>query len=298
VLFVHPGSAITANAGFFLGINNMKTPYMPFFVGDYLSDTMGLSCCEHGVYMLLLAVSWQRGPLPNDMDHLSRLAANPPIEALRYILDHFWTLTEKGWINARLEAERERVEALRERRSEAAKKAISARWNKGKPEDTNRIRDEYESNTNRIRDEYQTNTIQNQSQNQSQNHTHTQTQKYPPPGEGSGKRPTLADVADVLEHLNRKTGSAFRVKNANGKISKNAELVRLRIAEHGKDTLIRVIDLKCAQWLNDDKMHQYLRPGTLFRASKCEQYVGELTRTAPEDPAEAWARKRMEEWKS
>jgi len=84
---------------------------------------MGLSCCEHGVYLLLLAVSWQRGPLPDDMDHLARLAANPPIEALRYILQNYWTLEERGWVNKRLEVERERLEDRKARQSAAGKKS-------------------------------------------------------------------------------------------------------------------------------------------------------------------------------
>lgn len=99
-------------------------PYFPFFPGDYLADTMGLSCCEHGVYLLLLAVSWQRGPLPDDMDHLSRLAANPPIQALRFVLETYWTRTEQGWLNERLERERRAVSV----KSEKAKASALARW--------------------------------------------------------------------------------------------------------------------------------------------------------------------------
>lgn len=102
----------------------MKKPYFPFFPGDYLADTIGLSCCEHGVYLLLLAVSWKRGPLPDDMDHLSRLAADPPIEALRFILQEYWSLTELGWVNARMEIER----AKAEEKSRKAKKSALARW--------------------------------------------------------------------------------------------------------------------------------------------------------------------------
>ena len=103
-------------------------PWFAFFPGDYLSDTLGLSCCEHGVYMLLLAVSWQRGPLPDDMDHLARLAANPPIETLRFILQNYWTRNEIGWINKRLERERQEMLERRERRSAAGQKGNQVRW--------------------------------------------------------------------------------------------------------------------------------------------------------------------------
>jgi len=115
-----------------------STPYFKFWVGDYLQDTMGLSCCEHGVYLLLLAASWKRGPLPDDMDHCARLAANPPIEALRFILEEYWTLTERGWINERLERERAALGDLSEVRRLAGIKGAKARWGAG--ENPNRLR--------------------------------------------------------------------------------------------------------------------------------------------------------------
>jgi len=110
----------------------MKRPYFAFFPGDYLADTIGMSCCEHGVYILLLAVSWQRGALPDDMDHLSRLAANPPVESLRFVLENYWTLTEHGWINMRLERERKTIEDSYLRRAEAGRKGGLARSSNAK----------------------------------------------------------------------------------------------------------------------------------------------------------------------
>jgi hypothetical protein len=86
------------------------------------------------------------------MDHLARLAANPPIEALRHILQTYWTLEEPGWINERMEYEREKLLSKKERQSAAGRKAIMTRWQKA---DTKRIPNEYESDT---------------SQNQNQNH--------------------------------------------------------------------------------------------------------------------------------
>lgn len=103
------------------------TPWFKFFPNDYLADTMGLSCCEHGVYMLLLAVSWKRGPLPDDMDHLARLAANPPIETLRFVLEQYWTRTERGWLNERLEREREEMALKHQRRVNAGRQGWQAR---------------------------------------------------------------------------------------------------------------------------------------------------------------------------
>ena len=155
------------------------TPYFPFYPGDYLADTMGLSCCEHGTYLLLLAVSWQRGPLPDDMDHLQRLAANPSIEALRYILQEYWTLTERGWINARMEREREKLEQLKARQSAAGKAAVEAREAKRIASNRHRIDNEPTSNADRIDNGALSNQnhIHNQKKEEEKNHP------YPPKAE-------------------------------------------------------------------------------------------------------------------
>lgn len=129
----------------------MSNPYFAFYPGDYLRDTIGLSCCEHGIYLLLLSVSWHRGPLPDDLDHLARLAANPPIEALRFILETYWTRTECGWLNARLEKERAKVEA----KSLSAKESANKRWGLIHSNDANALPTQCERYAN-----------QNQNQNQ------------------------------------------------------------------------------------------------------------------------------------
>lgn len=75
--------------------------------------------------------------------------------------------------------------------------------------------------------------------------------------------------ARVIEYLNTQTGKKFQPVDA------NLKLIRARIAEGATwETLTGVVDLKCAHWLNDPKMHEYLRPSTLFNAEKYNQYVG------------------------
>ncbi len=52
-----------------------STPYMAFYVADYLGDTQHLSTEEHGAYLLLLMNMWrQGGRLPNEPKKLARIA--------------------------------------------------------------------------------------------------------------------------------------------------------------------------------------------------------------------------------
>jgi uncharacterized phage protein (TIGR02220 family) len=91
--------------------------------------------------------------------------------------------------------------------------------------------------------------------------------------EGKGKnmsgRPD--DAADVLAHLNSKTGRHYQP------VAANTDLIRNRLREGATvEQCKAVIDAKHAEWCNDEKMSTYLRPATLFNASKFAQYVGLL----------------------
>lgn len=78
---------------------------------------------------------------------------------------------------------------------------------------------------------------------------------------------------DVLEYLNAKAGKAFKPVRA------NLSLIQARLRESAcPDELKAVIDAKVAQWRDDPKMGQYLRPETLFNAQKFASYIGQLER--------------------
>ncbi len=48
------------------------------------------------------------------------------------------------------------------------------------------------------------------------------------------------------------------------------------------DDFKTVIDKKCAEWLGDKEMDQYLRPETLFAAKHFESYLNQKTPTKNE----------------
>lgn len=76
-------------------------------------------------------------------------------------------------------------------------------------------------------------------------------------------------VEVVVEYLNRLTGSTFRHTT-----KATFESVNARLKENYQvDELLLVVEHKVAQWGNDQKMREYLRPITLFGKEKFEGYL-------------------------
>ncbi len=75
----------------------------------------------------------------------------------------------------------------------------------------------------------------------------------------------------VLDFLNEKTGRRYQPVDANLKLI----VARLRGGATEQE-LRQVIAKKCREWSADEKMSMYLRPETLFNATKFAQYQGEL----------------------
>lgn len=95
--------------------------------------------------------------------------------------------------------------------------------------------------------------------------------------EGKGKKGREEKsriVKTIIEYLNEKIGSNYRpgskdtVKKIGGRLDEGFTY----------EDCIKVIDNMVADWKGDPKMEKYLRPETLFRASKFEGY---LNRGAP-----------------
>jgi uncharacterized protein YdaU (DUF1376 family) len=104
--------------------------YYPFHVGDYLSATRHLSWEEDAAYRRLLDTYYTtEKPLPTDLRAVCRLViaqTESQREAVRVVLDEFFTLTEAGWINKRADVE---IDAMREKQHKQRDKA-NKRWHK------------------------------------------------------------------------------------------------------------------------------------------------------------------------
>ncbi len=83
-------------------------------------------------------------------------------------------------------------------------------------------------------------------------------------------------LKEIIEYLNQTAGTNFspstkatiNMLNARWQESKNIKRYKL------------VIDYLCSKWLKDDQMAGYLRPATIFQASKFEGYAEDGIRWA------------------
>lgn len=87
----------------------------------------------------------------------------------------------------------------------------------------------------------------------------------------------------VIDYLNEKTGKHFKHTNTN----KGLVMARQHDGFSAED-MQKVIDHQCKLWLNTKDMAQYLRPSTLFRASKFEGYLNAVPDESKHEGREYW----------
>ena len=76
-------------------------------------------------------------------------------------------------------------------------------------------------------------------------------------------------VKEVIEYLNLVINAKYKTSTKS-----HIENISARLNDgHSINDLKLVIDSKSKEWLNDPKMVQYLRPSTLFQASKFQGYL-------------------------
>lgn len=86
----------------------------------------------------------------------------------------------------------------------------------------------------------------------------------------SGSLTVKDDAVRLLAFLNAKTGRKFRPSKT------TLKPIMARLQEFTFDECRGVIVRRWVLWRNDDKMRDYLRPDTLFNATKFAQYVGDV----------------------
>lgn len=88
----------------------------------------------------------------------------------------------------------------------------------------------------------------------------------------------METITAILDDLNAKGGFRYRPGAA------NIALIKARLNEgYTLEDFQIVHDKMIAQWGSDDVMHQYLRPATLYCASKFEGYLNCRVKTKLDD---------------
>ena len=121
-----------------------------------------------------------------------------------------------------------------------------------------------ERNANAMRTQYVGNASQSQSQSQSQ-----KPEPKPKSTTVSGSQANT-DAIRLIEFLNQKTGRRFRATPT------TLKPILARLKEYTFDECRGVIVRRWVVWKDDLKMREYLRPDTLFNATKFAQYVGDV----------------------
>lgn len=94
----------------------------------------------------------------------------------------------------------------------------------------------------------------------------------------------------VIDYLNAKTQSRYKwqshTKNIIARINEGYTL----------DDFKHVIDVKTADWLNDEKMNRFLQPSTLFAKCHFDNYLNQKTKKQMTDQKASAADKALEEF--
>lgn len=226
--------------------------FFKLYMGDYQRDTGALSIAEHGAYFLMLQYHYAtEKPLPTgkDLYRLLRCESKADRCAVDAVARQFWTEADGGLVNNRAQEEIAGTHAYAEAQSQRANK----RWNK--PVDM---------------PVHMPTHVQVQSPiDASHSHSHSQI---------TTKSKTLSgkpDAVEVLKFLNLKANRNYRDVKA------NTEMIQARLAEgFTVAELKQVVAKKCREWINDDKMSEFIRPKTLFSRTNFANYAGELVDAA------------------
>ncbi len=99
----------------------MSHPWMPFYPGDYLADTVHLSTLEHGAYFMLIIHYWRHGELPAEDIRLARIV-RLPLDQWMDIRPTLAELFQPDWQHKRINAELATTAERYQRRANAGRK--------------------------------------------------------------------------------------------------------------------------------------------------------------------------------
>lgn len=250
-------------------------PYFPLFFADFKKDTSRLTHEEKYAYLLLLNDYWDtEKPIPNDKKVLEMIT-NLDQKTFKKVWQKLIQLFEEkdGLLyQKRMEKEIKYFHEQASKRSSKAKSAANARWHKECSEQCSEHSMEECSEvcpSDATSTSYST--TYSSSSSKIKDLSNDKSMSGKPDADPPKNSEFKSQAVEVLNFLNEKTGKHYRAVDANLKLI----MARLKSGASVQDCK-SVIAKKRREWVCDPKMVDYLRPATLFNATKFEQYVGEL----------------------
>jgi uncharacterized phage protein (TIGR02220 family) len=246
-------------------------------IGDYAKKAGRLSMLQHGAYTLLIDSCYDREVFPT-MDEAidwTWSSSKEEVEAVEFVLKKFFTLESDGtYTQKRIKEDvdkyhqtaeiNKKIAAEREEKRRAAKEQ--------KEEEENEASTKRERRVNEAPDNLDEST---KGSNEAPPNQEPLTTNQEPLNQGPKDQKNMPSKLDagkeVIDYLNHKTGSNYQP------VPSNTKLVLDRIKEGRTVGEIKaVIDRQCLEWPPGHKQYKYLRPATLFNATKFNNYFGQL----------------------
>lgn len=216
--------------------------WFPCYSSDFIGATVGLSCLERSIYALMIILYYEVGPYSTSSVRVYRTVGCESDEqkrAVDYLLKTYFVLRDDGWYQEKAE----RVKVKQAVFSQKQRDRVNKRW--GNRDTT--VLPRYNPGNTILEPEPELNLKSNTLSS------------------------NLDAAREILQYLNQKLGKNFRP------VKSNLGLIEARLKEKvTPQEVMAVIDAKIKEWKYDDTMSEYLRPLTLFNASKFHQYLGEL----------------------
>lgn len=100
-------------------------------------------------------------------------------------------------------------------------------------------------------------------------------------------------IVEIVSHLNEVCGTNYRPDT-----KKTVSLISARMREgYSLDDFIKVIDIKAAEWLKDEKMKKHLCPNTLFCSEHFETYKNQAEMGSSKPQRKATSHEEIEAMK-
>lgn len=244
--------------------------YYQHHIGDFDRSTRHLTRIERSVYRDLIELYYDtEQPLTLDLPALCRkiiARTNEEATAVEQTLNEFFTKTATGWYHDRCEAEIERYRSNCGQKAQAGRASAIKRAEK-RQQALSGCSTAVEQTLNKRSTELQ---LTNNQEPITICKPKALSDKSDELCLSTKKNKFKDDAIAILAFLNERTGKHYRPLKA------NLEFIAGRLAEGATISDCRAVIIRQARKWHGTENEIYLRPATLFNATKFAQYTGEI----------------------